>query len=184
MERKTQKRLFTVDELYQMDKAGLFRNQRVELIGGEIFLMSKGNRHQARVDRVTDLFAHVFRGRAILRGQGPLVVDRYNLPEPDIMLIRWREDFYESGHPGPQDVYLLLEISDSSIEHDLDVKLAVYAIAGIGEYWIEDIQGDVLLVFRDPEGDAYRTKLTFRRGHSIACRAFADIPVKVDDLLG
>ena len=104
MEIETRKRLFTVDELLQMDKAGLFRNQHVELIHGEIFLMSKGNRHQARVDRVTDLFGHSFRGRANLRGQGPLLVDQYNLPEPDIMLIRWRADFYESAHPGPQDV--------------------------------------------------------------------------------
>jgi Uma2 family endonuclease len=184
METETRKRLFTVDELHQMDKAGLFRNQHVELIGGEIFLMANGNRHQARVDRVTDLFGHFFRGRANLRGQGPLLVDQYNLPEPDVMLIKRRSDFYESAHPGPADVFLLLEISDSSITHDRDVKLALYAIAGIPEYWIEDIREDVVLVFRDPIGDTYSTQLTFRRGESISCRAFPDVQFKVEDILG
>src|SRR5215510_4407147 len=99
MESRTEKRLFTVDELYQMDQAGLFKNQHVELIRGEIFLMSKGKRHQSRVDRVNELFMDAFGRKVLLRVQGPLLIDAYNLPEPDILVLRRRADYYDTEHP-------------------------------------------------------------------------------------
>jgi Uma2 family endonuclease len=184
MESKTEKRLFTVDELYRMDEVGLFRNQTIELVYGEIFLMSKGRRHQSRVDRATDVLMDAFGRVALLRVQGPLLIDSYNLPEPDIQLVRRRSDYYDSEHPGPKDIFLLLEISDSSLAHDRDVKLALYAISGVSEYWIEDIQQDAILVFRDPSGDTYKTQLTFRRGESLSALAFAGIQLRVEDFLG
>jgi Uma2 family endonuclease len=184
METKISKRFFTVDELYRMEGAGLFKNQNVELIGGEIFLMPKANRHQSRVDRANDVFMHAFGKTVLLRVQGPLLIDDYNLPEPDIQVVRRRADYYDSAHPTPKDVFLLLEIADSSMTHDRDVKLALYAISGVTEYWIEDIQRDVILVFRDRSGDTYKTRLTFCRGDSVSTLAFPDIQFKVDDILG
>jgi len=184
MESRTEKRLFTVDELYQMDQAGLFRNQNVELIRGEIFLMAKGNRHQSRVDRANDLFMNALGKVALVRVQGPLFIDNYNLPEPDIQLVRRRPDYYDSEHPSPKDVFLVLEISDSSLTRDREVKLALYAISGVTEYWIEDIQQHAILVFRNPSGDTYNTQLTYHRGDWLSTLAFPDIRLKVEDILG
>jgi Uma2 family endonuclease len=180
----TEKKLFTIDELDRMEAAGLFEEERVELVHGEIFLMPKGSRHQSRVDRLTDLVTRLVRSRAIVRVQGPLFIDKYNLPEPDLMLLERRADFYERSHPTPEDVLLLVEVSDSSIEHDRDLKVMLYAIAGVREYWIEDIHAGELLVYRDPANDGYKTSLAFQRGQSIRPLEFPDIDVSVDSILG
>jgi Uma2 family endonuclease len=168
MQPSADKKLFTVDELYRMEEAGLFQDERVELLHGEIFLMPSGSRHQARVDRLNVLLVSTIGTRAIVRIQGPLFVDNYNLPEPDAMLIKSRPDFYEHKHPGPEDVLLIIEIANLSLERGREVKLALYAIAGIREYWIEDIQADNLLVFRDPIEDHYNTIRKFQRGQTLA----------------
>jgi Uma2 family endonuclease len=180
----TSRKLFKVDDLYRMDEAGIFSNERVELVNGEIFLMPIGSRHSARVERARDLFARCFSGRAAVRSQNPVWIDDYNLPQPDLVVAKLREDYYEAQHPRVEDTFLLLEISDSSIEYDREVKLAVYAISGIREYWIEDISNDLLIVFCDPEGDRYRTCLSFRRGDVCASLAFPDIQIRIEDLLG
>jgi Uma2 family endonuclease len=184
MQPSADKKLFTVDELSRMEEAGLFQDERVELIHGEIFLMPTGSRHQARVDRLTALLVSAVGARAIVRIQGPLFVDKYNLPEPDAMIIKSRPDFYEHKHPAPEDVVLLIEIADSSLDRDREVKLALYAIAGVREYWIEDIQADVLLVFRDPVEDHYQTTLTFHRGQTLAPLLLPEIHWSVDEVLG
>ncbi len=173
-----------MDELYRMDEAGLFPDRKVELLHGEIFLMPQGSRHQSRVDRLNVLLTSAFNGKAIARIQGSLFIDEYNLPEPDAMLIRLRSDYYEAGHPRPADVFLLVEISDSSLDRDLEVKLALYAISGIREYWIEDVQENALLVFRDPVEDDYKTRLTLHRGKTVSPLAFPDIHFKVEEILG
>ena len=180
---RTKKR-FTVDDLDRMDHAGIFANERVELINGEIFLMSIGPRHAARVERARDLLNRFLGGKAAVRSQNPIWVDEYNLPQPDVIVAELREDYYESRHPRSQDIFLLLEVSDSSVEYDRDQKLAVYAISGIREYWIEDIAQDTLLIFRDPEGDRYTTTLTLHRGEIASPLAFPDIRINVEDLFG
>ena len=168
MQSSMDKKLFTVDELLRMDEAGLFRDERVELIHGEI----------------TAVFARRLGDRAIFRIQGPLLVDSCNLPEPDAMLLKPRTDFYESEHPRPENILLLVEVADSSIERDREVKLALYAISGIQEYWIEDVLRDALLIFRDPAGDKYETCLTLNRGDTASPLSFPDIQFKVDEILG
>jgi Uma2 family endonuclease len=184
MQPSVDKKLFTVNELYRMEEAGLFRNERVELIHGEIFLMPKGSRHQARVDRLNALFSTAIGSRAITRIQGPLFVDNYNLPEPDLMLLQSRSDFYEHKHPAPHDVLLLIEVAESSLERDREVKSALYAIAGIREYWIEDVQSDALVVFRHPVRDTYQTNLIFKRGLTVAPLAMPDVHFQVAAILG
>ena len=100
------------------------------------------------------------------------------------MLIKSRSDFYEHEHPGSTDVILLVEIADSSVERDREVKLALYAIAGVREYWIEDIRANELLVFRNPLNDHYETVLTFRSGQTISPTALPEIQFSVADILG
>ena len=146
--------------------------------------MSIGSRHAGRVERARDLFNRSLPGLAAVRSQNPIRIDDYNLPQPDVIVAKLRRDYYESAHPRTEDIFLLLEVSESSTEHDREIKLALYAISGIREYWIEDITQDELLVFRDPAGDRYSTCLTLHRGDTISPLAFPDIAIKVEDLLG
>jgi Uma2 family endonuclease len=167
-----------------MDKAGIFTNQRVELIHGEVFLMTIGRRHAARVERARDVFNRSLSGKAAVRAQNPISIDEYNFPEPDLVLAKFREDYYESQHPRREDIFLLMEVAERSIEHDREVKLALYAICRFPEYWIEDISNDALLVFRDPKDDGYTTSLTLRRGDTVSPLAFPEISFRVEDFLG
>ena len=180
----TTKKRFTVDDVDRMDNAGIFTNERIELINGEIFLMSIGSRHAARVERARDLFSRFLAGKAAVRSQNPIWIDDFNLPQPDVVIAAPRQDYYESHHPRSEDIFLLLEVSDNSLEHDREVKLAMYAISRIHEYWIEDIAQDALLVFRDPDGDRYTTCLTLHRGDTVAPLTFPDMKIEVEDFLG
>jgi Uma2 family endonuclease len=180
----TIKRLFTVDDLYTMDRAGIFRNERVELIHGEVFRVMIGPRHAAAVERARDVFNRSLLGKVAVRSQNPIWIDEYNFPQPDVVVAKYRADYYESEYPRREDIFLLLEVSDSSIEHDREVKLALYAISKFSEYWIEDVSGEALLVFRDPEDDRYTTCLTLHRGETITPLAFPEIRLRVEDFLG
>jgi Uma2 family endonuclease len=126
------KKLFKVEDYYRMAEAGILKpNDRVELIRGEIIEMSPiGPRHAAAVDRAGELFAGLLRGRAIIRVQNPNRLDEFNEPQPDISPLKPRPDYYRSGHPGPDDIYLVMKISDTTLSYDQDVKSAMCAIAG------------------------------------------------------
>lgn len=184
MQGRTTKKRFTVDDIHRMDRAGIFTDERIELINGEVFLMGIGSRHAARVERARDLLSRLLIGRAAVRSQNPIFIDDHNLPQPDVVLARLRNDYYESHHPRTEDIFLVLEISDASIEHDEEVKSALYAIAGINEYWLEDISREIVLIFRHPVGDRYSNSLTAKRGDMISPLAFPDLQFKVEDLLG
>ena len=186
METEASKKLFTVDDYYKMLDAGILsEDDRVELIEGEIIQMSSmGSRHAAVVTRLNDLLVPLLKGTALLRPQLPLRLNEFNEPGPDIVVLKPRPDFYASRHPGPADVFLVLEISDSSLKYDRDVKLPIYAAARLPEIWIADLLGDEVLVYREPSGKRYKTSLSFRRGDSISCLTLPQIQLAVDDLLG
>jgi Uma2 family endonuclease len=185
-ETEAAKKLFTVDDYYKMLDAGILRDDdRVELIEGEIIEMSPmGSRHAAVVTCVTDVIVPLLKGNALLRPQLPLRLNEFNEPEPDIVVLKPRPDCYSSRHPGPADVFLVLEISDSSLKYDRDVKLPIYAAARLPEVWIADLPGDVVLVYREPSGKRDRTSLSFRRGDSLSCLKFPQIQLAAGHLLG
>ena len=180
------RKLFTVDDYYRMAEAGILGpDDRVELIEGEIIQMSPiGNRHAGCVNRATDLFTRLFHGKAIVTVQNPVRLNNYNEPQPDLVLAKYREDFYSSKHPTPEDTLLVLEVADTTLKKDRDIKLPIYARLGIVEVWIEDLKHNQLLVFRDPGGQHYRTSLTLRADDSVSTVAFPEITFKVQDLLG
>lgn len=180
------RKLFTVEEYYKMAEAGIFRDaRRTELINGEIIEMtSMGARHAAAISRANALFNRLFGDKALLRPQLPAALNEFNEPEPDIALVRPRKDSYSAAHPGPSDVFLFMEISDTSLKYDRDVKLPIYAEAGIPEVWILDLTAESLLVYRDPARKSYKSSLRFARGESVSCLGFAEISIKVEDLLG
>jgi len=180
------KKLFTVDEYYRMGEAGVFDPEaRLELIEGEIIEMSPvGNRHIASVIRATTLFAARLDGKAILSVQNPVLLSQYTEPQPDIVLARPRDDYYAGRRISPEDTFLAIEVSDTTLRYDRNRKMPLYAKSGVSELWIENLQNDVILVYRNPGPEAYSTCLTFQRGESISLQAFPEVDFKVDELLG
>jgi Uma2 family endonuclease len=180
------RRRFTVDEYYRMGEAGiLHEDDRVELIEGEIVQMSPiGSRHAACVKRLNGLFSRQIGQTAIVIGvQDPIHLGEYSEPQPDITLLRPRPDFYVSAHPGPADILLVVEVADTSVEYDRGVKIPLYARAGIREYWIVDLAGESVEVYRDPSPEGYRQARQLRRSERIAPEAFPDVEIAIDDIL-
>ena len=152
------RKLFTVEEYYRMAEAGILREQdRVELIDGEIIEMSSiGHRHAVCVIRANTMFIEAFGRRAVVSPQNPLQLSDWTEPQPDLVVCKPRADFYKAKKPTHDDVLFIVEVSDSSFSYDRNVKLPRFAAAGIPEVWIEDLQNDLLLVYRDPAGKSTR----------------------------
>lgn len=180
------RKLFTADEFYRMAEVGIFGEaERVELIDGEIIEMSPVNQsHMACVNRANELFVLAFHGRGIVSVQNALPLNQYNVPQPDLTLLKPSADYYAKERHGALDALLVIEISDTTFRKDRNIKLPRYAKAGIPEVWIENLKEGVVLVFRDPAADGYKTKLTLRRGETLSPLAFPDVTFKVEDLLG
>lgn len=180
------RRRFTVEEYHQMGEAGILGpDDRTELIDGEVVLMPPiGDWHQETVDRATEFFVLRFGDVARVRIQGPARLDGYNEPQPDVMLLRRKLGFYSGGHPTPEDVLLAIEISDTTVRYDRQVKSRLYARRGIPEMWQIERRRDVIAVFRSPGADGYGSVQLLRRGGTIAPLAFPDREIAVTDLLG
>lgn len=147
----------TVDEYYRMAEVGLLAHDaRVELIEGEIIDMPPiGSTHASVVMTLNKELARVIGDHALLSVQGPARLSQRSEPQPDLMLLKPREDFYRAGHPSAADVLLLIEVSDTTLRYDRDVKAALYARHGIPEVWIIDVRGGQVHCMREPKDGAY-----------------------------
>jgi Uma2 family endonuclease len=147
----------TLAEYHRLGEVGILgEDDRVELLDGQLVDMSPiGPRHALAVDALTELLVVTVAGRAGVRVQNPIELDARTEPQPDIALVRrpWRG--YPASHPPPDDIFLLVEVADTSLEVDLGAKLVLYARAGIRELWIVDLTTDGVLVHRKPSGDKY-----------------------------
>ena len=183
---EVEKKRFTVDEYHRMCDVGIIGfEERTELIDGEIIKMtSPSTRHVACANRANSFFTEAFGRRAIVSVQNPLLLNLYNEPQPDVVVLKPRPDFYISTRFTPEHAFYVVEISESSLAFDRKIKLPRYAECGTPEVWIEDLKHDVLLVFRDLEANSYKTSLTLRRGQSVSPVAFPDVAFNIDDLLG
>jgi Uma2 family endonuclease len=179
------RRRFTVAELLRLSETGfLGDDERVELIRGEIIEMSPINAaHASTVSRLLSLLSRVLGERVILSVQNPVQLDDESLPQPDITLLRPRDDFYHTKHPGPQDVLLLIEVSDSTLNYDRRTKRALYGAAGIVEYWVINLPNRRIEVFREPQPDGYRTTTRYAPGEMLSPLAFDDIVLNVKEIL-
>ncbi|MFO7536845.1 MAG: Uma2 family endonuclease [Chloroflexota bacterium] len=186
IETPVRKRLFTVDEYYRMAQTGILSpSDRVELIQGEIVAMSPiGPRHASIVSRLIHLFQPRVGERAIVTAQSPVHLDTQSEPEPDLMLLHPRDDFYAGAHPRPSDVLLLIEVADSSLAYDRDVKSVLYAAVGIGEFWLIDLVAERIIVHRQPTADCFRQMRIFLPGEQIAPQAIPDLSLPVAEILG
>ena len=180
------RRRFTVDEYHRMGQVGILgEDDRVELLEGEIVEMAPiGSRHQATVDRLTDLFSRRVVDTASIRVQGPVRLAGDSEPEPDLTLLRRRTDFYASEHPGPGDVLHLVEVSDTSTEYDREVKLPLYASHGIAEVWLVGLETQIVEVYSVPTASGYEAFSQVMRGQGLNPQSFPALDLTVDDILG
>ena len=179
------RRKFTVDEYYRMAEVGILRpDERVELIDGEIIRMVPiGEPHAVGVDNLTLPFAEIARGHFIVRVQGPIRLTSGSELNPDVVLLHLRQGNYINGHPGPDDVILVIEVSDTTLAYDRGEKLNLYAEANIPETWIMNLVEDCIESFTQPGPDGYAQHAIYRRGDTISPSTLPDVEFAVDDLL-
>lgn len=157
---------------------------RVELLNGEIIDMSPiGPFHGGVTDYLNEFFTALSKGRWRTRVQNSLRLDDHSEPQPDLVLARPASDFYRKRHPQPEDVFLLIEISDSTLEADQTEKLPAYGRAGIAEVWIVNLNDLTVEVYREPHFDGYGSKTVLRAGSQAVPLAFPDATVDVGELL-
>lgn len=169
-----------------MTNAGVLgEDDRVELIEGEIVDMAaKGTAHVVCVRRLVQWFGDHRDNRYLLQVQDPIVLSDDTEPEPDLALVRLAPDEYQSDHPGPKDVFLVVEVADSSLAFDRGRKAALYARAGITDYWVVNAPDSYIDVFRDPSPGGYQDVRTCFPGESISPLAFPDLNVPVSAIVG
>jgi Uma2 family endonuclease len=154
-----QRHRLSVRDYYRMAEAGILRpDERVELIEGEIIdMVPAGSRHAGTVNQLTSLLQKAVGEAAIVHVQNPLSLGEYSQPEPDLAVLRFRADFYKTAHPVPADVLLVIEAADTSLSHDRDVKVPLYARHGVPEVWLLDLDRRRLTRYREPGEEAYLT---------------------------
>ncbi|HEX9820115.1 MAG TPA: Uma2 family endonuclease [Methylomirabilota bacterium] len=181
------RRRFTLDEYHRMGETGILGpDDRVELIEGEIIEMTPiGSRHAATVARIHHLFSRRLGERALVWVQNPLLLLQHQSePEPDVMLLAPRDDFYAAGLPEPPAVRLLVEVAESSLPYDRRTKFPLYARAGVAEAWLVDLDGARIEIHRGATAAGYRDVHAARTDETFAPAAFPDLTVIPRDLLG
>lgn len=162
----------------------LHPDARVELLDGRIIDMSPiGPFHGGVVKRLSRLFNQMARGRWLVSTQDPLRLDPYSEPQPDVMLLRPTPDDYTNRHPGPEDVLLLIEVADTSLDLDRGEKLPAYGRAGIPEVWLVNLLEGTIEVYREPHYAGYAARQVWRTGDLGSPASFPDVQVDVGELL-
>src|SRR5438045_2786980 len=160
---------FSVDEYHRMAETKILsKDARVELIEGEVIAMSPiGARHAAYVKKVSEAIRRVLDDTATLGVQDPVRLNEFSEPEPDISVLRQRDDFYTARHPDTESVFLLVEISDASVAYDRNVKLPLYARSDIPEVWLIDVAKNVIEVHTEPSDSSYKHTQTIARNTTL-----------------
>ncbi len=179
------KHRFNVKEYYRMAETGVLPpNARVELLNGEIIdMLPIGPFHDGVTNYLNQFFSAVAKRHWITSVQNPVRLDEHSEPQPDLMLLKPAADFYRRRHPQPEDVLLLIEISDTTLGADQAEKIPAYGRAGIAEVWIVNLNELTLEVYREPHFTGYGSKTILRAGDTAAPLAVPDAAVDVAELL-
>lgn len=180
-----QLRLWTVEEYHRMAEAGIFgADERVELLEGKIiWMISKGTAHRSAVGRTDYLLKNRLVNRAWVSVQDPVKLNERSEPEPDVAVVKIDPLDYADHHPTPSEVYLIIEVADSSLKLDCETKAKAYSKAGIIDYWVLDVVSRQLYVFRQPSEDGYQSQKIFAENETISPLAFPDLQVGVFEML-
>ncbi|PPC91262.1 MAG: hypothetical protein CTY34_04505 [Methylobacter sp.] len=179
------KHLTNLNEWRRLGEANIFSpDSRVELINGEILDMSPiGFNHSGHINRLVKIFSKIIPEEIIPSIQNPLQLGDLSEPEPDFMLLKPSSDCYSSRHPVADDVLLLIEVADTSLAFDQTEKLKLYALHGIAEYWVLNLNDNCLEVYREPFGESYAEKTTLRSGDSINLSQIPELIIPVGTIL-
>lgn len=173
---------WTVEDYHRMVEAGILDDRKVELLNGEICPMApEGPSHSYFGGSLADQFRSRLGNRALVRSANPITLSDSE-PEPDIAVVRGTWETYRHRHPSAEDVFLLVEVSESSLRKDLEIKRATYAAVGIEDYWILDLKNSQLIVFRDPQNADYQSEQRLQQGE-ISPLAFPDLSFSLSQLL-
>jgi Uma2 family endonuclease len=179
------RRRWTVDEYWKMAEDGILHpDDRVELLDGDVVMMSPiGPHHGNVVDALTGLLVPRLQGIAVVRVQGAIQLDEYSQPQPDLALLRRREGGYREDQPRPGDIFLVIEVAKTSLTTDLEVKVPLYARAGIPEVWVIDLDNAVLLAHRDPAGDRYASVESYRADAEVTVAKLPRVSLALEEIL-
>lgn len=177
---------FTADEFQRMGEVGIFRQgARLELIEGEIIEISPiGSLHAACVKFLSGLLHRLFGDTYIVGVQDPIRLNDFSEPQPDVTLLRWRDDYYREAHPTPADVLLVIEVADTTVVADREVKVPLYAHAGIAETWLVNITEKLVEIYSNPAGGVYQRAEVFGRGEEARSHTVEGLAVSAGELLG
>ncbi len=180
------RRKFTIEQYHKMVESGILtEDDRVELIRGEIIDMSPiGTKHAACVKRLNKLLSQKLRDRVLIAIQDPVELNDNSEPQPDVALLKPRDDFYATAHPQPQDIFLLIEVSDSTVVYDREVKIPLYAEANIIEVWLVNINEQIVEVYQQPTAAGYQLMQKFTRGETLSIPGFSDVYITVNEIFG
>lgn len=178
-------RLWTVEEYHRMAEAGIFgAEERVELLEGKIiWMIAKGTAHRSAVGRTDYLFKNRLGNRAWVSIQDPVKLNERSEPEPDVAVVKVNPLYYADHHPTPSEVYLIIEVADSSLKLDCETKGKAYAKAGISDYWVLDVVNRQLHVFRQPTEDGYESEEILSEEQTISPLEFPDLQIGVFEML-
>ena len=180
------RRKFTVEQFHKMAESGILNeDDRVELIRGEVIEMAAiGTKHASCVRRLNNSLSQKLGDKAIIDVQNLVGLDDSSEPQPDVVLLKPRQDFYASAHPQPKDVFLVIEVADSTIKYDREVKIPLYAEEGVIEVWLVDINLECVEVYREPANGVYKNMNKFSRGENLIIQAFDDVQINLDEIFG
>jgi Uma2 family endonuclease len=178
-------RRFSVEEYHRLAQLGILKeDDKVELIQGEIVEMSPiGPKHASTVTRIVRLLTEIFKDAYLISPQNPIQLGTESEPEPDVVILKERVDFYATGHPKAEDVIFIIEVADSTLQYDTAVKLPLYAQAGIAEYWIVDLQQHQLIIHTLPNQATYQQCQIFQIGEEVLSPVLPS-PIALVDLIG
>jgi len=176
---------FTVYDFHRMGEAGIFSEKdRVELLEGEIIEMTPiGSRHAACVSRLNSILTSQLGPTAIVSVQNPIRLNDESEPQPDIALLKPRPDFYAEAHPKPDDILLVIEVADTSVDLDRGTKLPLYAKAGISEVWIVDLSERKVETYRQPSAQGYQSISHLNDVDQATPQAFTTLNIPVREIL-
>jgi Uma2 family endonuclease len=182
-----QAKRFTLDEYHKLVELGfLHEDDHIELIKGELIQMvSKGTAHETCLRNLLRELPKLVGDRATLQSQAPITLPPNSEPEPDFAIVKNRDDNYLSAHPSPADVLLVMEVADSSLSYDQDIKIPLYAQAGISDYWIFNLFDNYLECYSEPYQDSqgkfgYANKRIVLANQSIYLPCFADLSLDLN----
>jgi len=176
---------FSVDEYYRMIELGLLKDyEKAEIIEGELIKkMTIGDRHAAIVNLLNRFFVKNVSDDVLVSVQNPVRLSDYNEPEPDVALTDLRK-YDGKRHPQPSEIILIVEVSDSTLKYDRDVKLALYAEAEIPEVWIVNLPNDIIEVHQKPSVGIYQLAKIFKRGETLVSEVLPDLSLAANEILG